>query len=510
MKFLKQLLMALFLINAQSVFAQSLDEQIDKIFAPFSDCFSKIVFTSISINGVSVPVLILFLIFASIFFTFYLNVVNIWGFKCALRHMKNKNHSNDCDGEVSSFQALSTALSGTLGLGSIAGVAIAISVGGPGALFWMFLGAFFGMASKFLECSLAVKYRRFNPDGSVSGGPMFYMAHGLTRKGHRKLGEFLAMFFALMCIPGSLGGGNMMQVNQATQQIVYMTGGENSFFYNNGWICGVIIMIIVGLIIVGGIKSIANVASKIVPVMCGLYLIISFFIICLNIVNVPEVICTILRTAFHPTAVSGGILGCIIMGMKRSIQSNEAGMGSAPIAYAATKTKEPISQGFVSLLEPFFSAVMCSMTGFVIIITKQYLNYNQGITGIELTSSAFGSVSNIFPYLLSFVIILFALSTVISWSYYGQKAWCYIFGEGKKRVKVFQILFCIVIVIGSSMNLQSVIDFTDATNLAMALPNLITILILMKDVKADLADYCKRYGIKNWLGVKVPNITAKS
>lgn len=503
MNFLKKIMLALLMFNAQYSFAQSLDEQIDKIFSPFSDFISNIVFTSISINGVSVPIMILFLIFASIFFTFYLNIINLWGFGYALKQIVKKNSSTDCDGEVSSLQALSTALSGTLGLGSIAGVAIAISVGGPGAMFWMFFGAFFGMASKFLECTLAVKYRRFNPDGSVSGGPMFYMAHGLTRKGHRKLGEALAFFFALMCIPGSFGGGNMMQVNQATQQIAYMTGGENSFFYHNAWVCGVILMIIVGLIIVGGIKSIANVASKIVPVMCGLYLLISIFIILINISNIPDVLMTILREAFRPTAVSGGVIGCIIIGMRRSIQSNEAGAGSAPIAYAATMTKEPISQGFVSLLEPFFTVIMCSMTAFVIIITKQYLNYSAGITGIELTSSAFKSVSSIFPYILSCVIVLFALSTVISWAYYGQKAWCYIFGEGKKRVKTFQIIFCLIIVVGSSMNLQSVIDFTDATMLAMALPNLITIFILMKDVKADLADYCKRFGVKNWLGVKV-------
>jgi len=237
--------------------------------------------------------------------------------------------------------------------------------------------------------------------------------------------------------------------------------------------------------------------------MCGLYMLISCFIIVINFTNIPEVLYTIIKTAFQSTSVAGGVIGCIIIGMRRSIQSNEAGAGSAPIAYAATMTKEPISQGFVALLEPFFTVVMCSMTASVIIITKQYQNYTDGITGIQLTSSAFGSVSSFFPYILSFVIVLFALSTVISWAYYGQKAWCYIFGEGTKRIKAFQIMFCLFIVIGSSMNLQSVVDFTDATMLAMALPNLITIFILMPEIKQDLKDYCARFKVFNWLGVKI-------
>jgi AGCS family alanine or glycine:cation symporter len=484
-------------MNFQSAFALSLDQKIDRVFAPFSDWFSKLMFTPVSITGVDVPILILFLIFASIVFTIYLHGVNLWGFLTAFKHITVKKSADDSDGEVSSFQALSTALSGTLGLGSIAGVAIAISVGGPGAMFWMFFGAFFGMASKFFECTLAVKYRRFNPDGTVSGGPMHYIAHGLTRKGLRKLGQGLALFFAIMCIPGSLGGGNMLQVNQATQQVIYVTGGENSFFYHNTWVCGVIIAILVGLIIVGGIKSIANVASKIVPFMCGLYVISAIFVISANFTSIPHVVYVVVHDAFLPHAVAGGVLGCIIIGMRRSIQSNEAGAGSAPIAYAATQTKEPVAQGFVSLLEPFFTVLMCSITAFVIIITGKYLEYNQGITGIELTSSAFSTLSPILPYILSMVIILFAFSTVISWSYYGQKAWNYLFGEGEKRSKVFQIIFCIVIVIGSSMNLQSVVDFTDATMLAMAAPNLIAIFILMPEIKNDLVDYCKRYKIKN-------------
>ena len=485
----------------QSVFALSVSDCVDKYFAPFSDAFSGAIFTSVTIAGTKVPVIILFLILSSIFYTIYLRLIGIWGFKHSLKQLfgkYHKEHDNDRDGEVSSMGAFATALSGTVGLGNIAGVAIAISIGGPGAMFWMIFGALCGMASKFLECTLAVKYRRFNADGSVSGGPMFYIAHGLTRKGLRWLGQPLALIFALMCVPGALGGGNMLQINQATQQVINITGGESSFFAAHSWVFGLIVAIIVGLIIVGGIKSIANVTSKIVPIMCGLYLFAAAAIILMNFQHIPHAIYVIVKEAFMPQSVVGGVIGTIIIGFRRSVQSNEAGSGSAPIAYAAVKTNEPISQGFVSLMEPFLDTVIiCSLTAFVIIITGEYLNYREGITGVELTSAAFGGTISFFPYVLAVVIILFAISTIISWAYYGQKAWSYLFGEGFKRTKVYQIMFCIFIVIGSCMNLQSVIDFTDATMLAMAAPNLIAIFILLPEIKQDLIAYCKKYKLIN-------------
>ena len=493
----------------QSVFALSVSDCVDKYFAPFSDAFSGVIFTSVTIAGTKVPVIILFLILSSIFYTIYLRLIGIWGFKHSLKQLfgkYHKEHDNDRDGEVSSMGAFATALSGTVGLGNIAGVAIAISIGGPGAMFWMIFGALCGMASKFLECTLAVKYRRFNSDGSVSGGPMFYIAHGLTRKGLRWLGQPLALIFALMCVPGALGGGNMLQINQATQQVINITGGESSFFAAHSWVFGLIVAIIVGLIIVGGIKSIANVTSKIVPIMCGLYLFAALAIILMNFQHIPHAIYVIVKEAFMPQSVVGGVIGTIIIGFRRSVQSNEAGSGSAPIAYAAVKTNEPISQGFVSLMEPFLDTVIiCSLTAFVIIITGEYLNYREGITGVELTSAAFGGTISFFPYVLAVVIILFAISTIISWAYYGQKAWSYLFGEGFKRTKVYQIMFCIFIVIGSCMNLQSVIDFTDATMLAMAAPNLIAIFILLPEIKQDLITYCKKYKLINplnkiWFG----------
>ncbi len=494
-----RIFLILILMNVQNAFALSLDQKIDKFFAPFSNWFSNIVFTPVTIAGVDVPVLILFLIIASIIFTIYLRGVNLWGFTYAFKAMSVKSSDDTSDGEVSPLQSLFAVLSGTIGLGSIAGVAIAISVGGPGAIFWLCFGAFFGMVSKFLECTLAVKYRRFNPDGTISGGPMHYIAHGLTRKGMRKLGQALAIFFALMCIPGSLGGGNMLQINQAVQQVIYITGGEKSFFYHNAWVCGLVAAIVTALIIIGGIKSIAKFATKVVPLRCGIYILAALAVIIANISHLPYVFYSIIHEAFAPQAVTGGVIGCIILGMRRSIQTNEAGAGSAPIAYATAKTKEPISQGFVSLLEPFFTAIMCLVTAFVIIITGKHLEYTQGVTGIELTSSAFATLSPFLPYVLAVVVILFAFTTMITWSYYGQKAWNYLLGEGKKRTLAFQIIFCIVIVIGSSMNLKSIIDFTDATMLAMAAPNLIAIFILMPDIKRDLADYCRRFKVKNWI-----------
>ena len=484
------------IFNIQRANAEGIDAKIEKFIAPFSDSFSAFVFSPVEIAGVEVPVLILLMLIASIFCTFYLRGIGIWGFKHSLYQIFRKKVNDEHKGEVSHIGALATALSGTIGLGNIAGVAIAISIGGPGAMFWMCVGALFGMALKFCEVTLSLKYRRFNKDGSVSGGPMFYIEHGFGKKGYHRLGKTLAYIFALACIPGTFSGGCMLQTNQATEQFIIITGGADSFFASHSWVFGLIVAILVGLVIVGGIKSIANVTSKIVPIMCFLYLGTSLIIIAANITHIPHAIYTIIHEAFFPKAVTGGIIGCIIIGMRRSIQSNEAGIGSSPIAYAAVKTNEPASQGFVSMLEPFLDTVMvCSMTAFVIILTGEYLNYREGITGVQLTSSAFASVIPFFPYILAVVIILFALSTTISWAYYGQKAWTFLVGEGYKRIKIYQLILCAFIVIGSTMSLQSVIDFTDATYLVMAAPNLIAIFVLIKDIKEELIGYCKRHNL---------------
>lgn len=484
------------LLSVNSAFAFNMSDAVDKYLAPVSDAFSWVVFYPIKIGDATIPISILWILIGGIVFTLLLKGIAVWGFKHASLLLLKKS-SNDTQtegsGEVSSLQALATALSGTVGIGSIAGVAIAISIGGPGAAFWMFIGAFLGMSLKFVEASLAVKYRRFNEDGSVSGGPMYYISHGLTRKNLRWLGQPLAVFFAALLIPGALGGGNMLQVNQATAQVINITGGENSIVAHYPWIVGLIVAIIVGFVIVGGIKSIANVTSKIVPFMCMLYVGLALFIIILHFSQIPHAIALVVKQAFVPDAVYGGVAGTIIIGLRRSVQSNEAGTGSAPIAYATVKTKEPISQGFISLLEPFITACLCSLSGAAIILTGAYKNYQSGISGVELTSDAFQKVFEWSPYILAAVIILFALSTIISWAYYGQKGWTYLFGENKKGIRFYQIMFCIIIIAGSTMNLTSIVNFTDAGLLAMAVPNIIAMYILFPDLKKDIRIYCKKH-----------------
>lgn len=482
-------------------YAKEIDKKIDEVFAPISDAFSNFVFYPVSINGVDLPIIIVWLLIGAIIFTIVTKGIGVWGFKHACDIItgkfksKHKEGDEEDEGEVSSFQALATALSGTVGLGNIAGVAVAITLGGPGAVFWMIIGSIFGMASKFMEATLGVKYRKVNEDHSISGGPMYYISHGLTKMKLRPLGQFLAITFAWMCIISSFGGGNMFQITMATSQITEITGGENSFFYNNSWVCGLLIAILIGVIIIGGIKSIVRVTEKVVPFMCVLYIVAGLVVIFYHYTQIPTVIMTIFNEAFNPVAVKGGIIGCIIWGLRRSVQSNEAGVGSAPIAYAAVKTREPASQGFVSLLEPFIdTVVLCTITAFVIIITGTHHNHD-GLVGVELTSRAFESVIPFSQYLLALAIILFAVSTMISWAYYGQKAWNYVFGEGIKRTRTFQLIFCIVIVIGSSMNTMSIIDFTDATMFAMAVPNIIGMYILIPRVLEELRGYCRRNNV---------------
>jgi len=486
------------LLSTQCSYAMSVDEFLDTHVAPVSDAVARLVFFPINFFGASVPLVIFWILIAGIFFTLYYKGISFWGLKHAIDSVAKPHVDGEKGtgaGEVSSFAALATALSGTIGIGSIAGVAISISIGGAGAAFWIFIGALLGMAIKFAEVTLAVKYRKFNLDGSVSGGPMHYIAHGLTRKKMRKLGEFLAGFFALLCIGGAITGGNMIQINQSTQQFINITGGNQSFLYGYGWTFGLLVAVIVGLIVIGGIKSIANITTKLVPSMCFLYITACLIVVCYYYSAIPHALVEIITEAFHPHAVAGGFFGTLIIGLRRSVQSNEAGTGAAAIVYAAAKTHEHVSQGFVSMLETFLTGLLCLLTSFVIIFSGMHKSYTSGISGIELTSSAFQSVISWSPYVLSVVVILFALSTLISWAYYGQKAWNYLVGEGKKRNIFFQILYCSFIVIGSVMNLKSVIDITDAMMIAMSIPNIIVLYILAPDIKNDLEIYCKKVGL---------------
>ena len=493
---MKKFLMMMFtmLMGLQSVQAMNVDEFIDKNIAPVTDAIANVVFTSVTICGAKVPLIILWILAAGFFFTVYFKGIAFWGLKHSIDNLIKKPEGGEGSGDVSSFQALATALSGTIGIGSIAGVALSISLGGPGAAFWIFAGAILGMSIKFIEAALAVKYRRFNLDGSVSGGPMHYIAHGLTRRKMRWLGQPLSVMFAILCIGGGITGGNMIQINQTAHQIIFITGGENSIFHGYAWILGLIAAILIGMVIVGGIKGIAKVTTILTPTMCALYIISGLIVIFANFANIPSALALIMKEAFHPTAVAGGFFGIVIIGLRRSVQSNEAGTGAAAIVYAAAQAKEHISQGFVALLETFLTGVLCLFTSFAIVFSGVLENQTIGqISGIELASNAFQSVLSFFPIILSIIAVLFAMSTLISWAYYGQKAWTFLLGEGKKRVLAFNLIYCLFIVIGSAMNVSSILNITDAMMLAMCIPNVIVLYILAPEIKKDLKAYLETH-----------------
>lgn len=477
--------------------AFNVDAFMDQTVAPVSDAIADIIFTTVPMPGGEIPMIILWILFAGIFFTIYFKGVAVWGLKHAVEQLIKPSNNGDGSGEVSSFQALATALSGTIGIGSIAGVAISISIGGPGAAFWIFFGAILGMSIKFAEAMLAVRYRRFNLDGSISGGPMHYIAHGLTRKGMRWLGQPLSVLFAILCIGGGITGGNMIQINQTAHQIVFITGKDASIFHGSTWIIGLTIAILIWMVVVGGIKSIAKVTTILTPTMCVLYILSGLIVIGANFSAIPHALMLILREAFHPTAVAGGFFGIVVIGLRRSVQSNEAGTGAAAIVYATAQTKEPVSQGFVALLETFLTGILCLFTSFAIVFSGVLENTTIGqISGIELASNAFQSVISFFPIILSIIAVLFALSTLISWAYYGQKAWTFLLGEGKKRVLLFNFIYCAFIVIGSCLNVQSIINITDAMMLSMSIPNLIAIYILAPEIKKALGDYYQKNMVK--------------
>ncbi len=440
-----------------------------------------------------IPLVVLWLIFGAVTFTIFFRFINFSGFKHSIQIVSGKYDDPKDAGEVSHFQALTTALSATVGLGNIAGVAIAITIGGPGATFWMIVAGLLGMSSKFVECTLGVKYRKIDKDGVVSGGAMYYLRDGLKKKGLKWLGVVLAFIFAVLVIGGSLGGGNMFQANQAFAQLAYVAPDVS----NHGFWFGVIVAILVGVVIIGGIKSIANVTDKIVPFMAVIYVGTALVIIFMNISHTGEAFRLIWDGAFGADAMKGGFIGVLIIGFQRAAFSNEAGVGSAAIAHAAVKTKIPVTEGYVALLEPFVdTVVICTMTALVLIFTGTYEN-PAGLEGAQLTSQAFSTVISWFPYLLVIAIFLFAFSTMISWSYYGLKGFDYLFGDISEKVfktrdvakYTYFIIFLFFIVIGASSNLGSVMDFSDMMILSMAFPNILGLLILAPEIRIDLQDY---------------------
>lgn len=443
-----------------------------------------------------IALVVVWLVLGAVFFTIYLKFINLTGFIHSIQIVRGKYDNPDDSGEVSHFQALATALSATVGLGNIAGVAIAIIIGGPGATFWMIVAGLLGMTSKFVECTLGVKYRKINPDGSVSGGPMYYLSKGLEKRNLGTLGKVLAVIFSILVIGGSFGGGNMFQANQSFSQFKYIIPSISHY----GFWYGVILAILVGIVIIGGIKSIAKVTDKVVPFMAILYVVSAMIIIILNFRDTPSAFALIWQGAFSPEALKGGIIGVIIVGFQRAAFSNEAGVGSAPIAHSAVKTEEPVSEGFVALLEPFIdTVVICTMTALVIIFTEMHTN-PLGLDGSALTSQAFSTVFSWFPYVLMVAIFLFAFSTMISWSYYGIKGFDYLFGGfseklfGSRKVSdmVYRVMFLACIIVGSSSELGAVLDFSDMMILSMAFPNILGLLIMAPEVRQDVKSYLRR------------------
>ena len=514
------LLLPIFAIAQEA--PQSLDARINENFKNATSWFTDAIFAEIPItNDVGIAWVLIVLIIGASYFTIYFKLINVRGFFTAIKVVKgdyddlennakvevseavSTTDTNDnpdtirvegSEGEVSHFQALTAALSATVGLGNIAGVAIALSIGGPGATFWMILVGFLGMASKFVECTLGVKYREVDENGVIYGGPMYYLRKGLQEKGLKRLGRVLAVIFAIMCIGGSFGGGNMFQVNQAFQLFQYVTGGEESIFYGKGWLFGLIMAIFVGIVIIGGIKKIAKVTDKVVPLMVATYVLAILIILGINYESIPAAFSEIFNGAFSYEGVAGGFIGVMIQGFKRAAFSNEAGIGSSSIAHSAVKTNYAASEGLVALLEPFIdTVVVCTMTALVLIITGQItagteVSFEQGAI---LTSNALESGISWFPYVLTVAVILFAFSSMISWSYYGHQAWSYLFGRTKKAEYIYKTIFCISVIIGAAASLQAVVDFADAMVFSMLVPNMIGLYLLAPKVKEELQRYQK-------------------
>lgn len=521
------------LLNFAQEAEKGLDEKVNDAFMPIANAWEGLVLYPISIAGYDIPIVLILLVVGATFFTISFKFPGITKFGLAINTVRGKydeiegGHSalktdlavdgdipdtirdESKEGEVSHFQALATAVSGTVGLGNIAGVAVAIALGGPGATFWMIVCGIIGMSTKFVECTLGVKYRDVGEDGTVYGGPMYYLSKGLKEKGFAGIGKVLAIVFAILCIGASFGGGNAFQSNQATVQITSMLGLEGG---SMGFIIGIILAILVGIVIIGGIKRIASITEKIVPFMAGIYVLAAVVIIFANYSDIGTAFGLIFDGAFTPMAGLGGIVGVIIVGFQRAAFSNEAGAGSAAIAHSAVKTKYPASEGVVALLEPFIdTVVICTMTALVIIFFNidggnmqsvfQYgaagdsassvlLNSDgSSIGGVDLTSMAFDSVIPGFSYILTIAIVLFAFSTMISWSYYGLQSWKYLFGKGKTADTVYKVLFLVFIVIGAAATLDAVIKFSDAMILALVFPNMVGLLFLFPRVREEMTKY---------------------
>jgi len=466
-----------------------IDERIDAAVAPVSAAFSDVVFFEVSIGGVGVPLVVAWLVAGAIFFTLYFGFINVRGLPLAWKSVRGELDEEDAPGQISHFQALATAVSGTVGIGNIGGVAVAIALGGPGATLWLVVAGFLGMATKFVECTLGVRYREVHPDGTVSGGPMYYLRRGFEERGWGRLGRGLGGFYAVGIVIGCLGIGNMFQANQAYAQLRAATGGVNGPLQGYGWLVGIVLAAIVGAVILGGIRSIAAVTSRLVPFMAILYLVGALTVLAMHASAIPAAVSSILSGAATGKAAAGGAVGTLVIGMKRAVFSNEAGIGSASIAHAAVRTHHPATEGTVALLEPFIdTVVICTITALVIgVADVSYPGFmTSGLTGVAMTSDAFGRTVSWFPIPLALAAVLFAISTMFSWAYYGLKGWAYLTGNSPRAARVYKVVFCLFVALGASVKLEAILDFSDAMVFVLCVPNVFGLVVLAPVVKKEL------------------------
>lgn len=479
---------------ADTVQAAGIDQAIESFLGPIAQTFSSIVFFELRIGDLGIPLIVVWLMAAAVFLTIYLRFQPVTGLKYSLGIIRGRFTRKTDPGQVSSFQALATELSGTVGLGNIAGVAVAITVGGPGAALWIIIFGFFAMTVKMAEATLGVKYRRINDDGTVAGGPMYYLRDGLAEIGRPKLGKFLAAFYALTAVIGVIGAGNLFQANQAASILVGATGGEDSFLADKLWLIGVVIAALTALVILGGIRKIGQWTSKLPPMMAILYFLSVIVILIVNAGAIPGAFVLMVEGAFSPDGIAGGIVGVAIVGIQRALFSNAAGIGSAAMAHAASKTTKPATEGFVAMWEPLIdSVIVCTLTALAIITTGLYTTSTED--GIGLTAEAFGTVSSWFPILLTVAVVLFAFSTILAYGYYGQQALGYLTGNSKKADKAYQIFWILAVIVGASMSLESVIAFSDAIFFLMALPNLLGIYFLCRILRLEILRLRKKIDV---------------
>jgi len=469
----------------------NLDQLIESAVGPLAEGLASVVFFEIPLFGGSWPFVVLWLVAGAVFFTVVHRGINLRGLPMALRVLRGDYDAPDAPGEITHAQALATAVSGTVGIGNIGGVAVAIVAGGPGATLWMIVAGFLGMATKYAECTLGVRYRRENADGSVSGGPMFYLRRGFEERGRPLLGSFLGRLYAVGIVIGCLGIGNMFQSNQAFEQFLFVTGGADSWFVGKGWIFGLVLATGVGLVIIGGVRTIAGVTVRLVPFMGVLYLVGAVAVILMNFEHIPGAFAAILQGAMSAEGVAGGVVGTMVVGFQRAVFSNEAGIGSAAIAHSAVKTDKPATEGLVALLEPFIdTVVICTLTALVIGVTAQadggFLTQTQ-FEGVGMTSEAFRRAIAWSPYPLAIAALLFAFSTAIAWSYYGLKGWTSLVGEGRRAQMGFNLVFCAFVALGASIQLESVLDFSDAMVFVLCVPNILGLVLLTPVVREELA-----------------------